>query len=134
MTSINFAGNLATDPELRFTPGGIAVARVTVIENRRRRSAGGEGWEDCEPNVHRVQVWGSQAENVAESCAKGSRVVVVGVIATDRWADKETGESRTAQYVKAHEVAVSLRHHTARIARASRAAAADPGESNGEED
>ena len=58
MTSISIAGNLAADPEIRFTPGGIAVARLTVIENRRRRTDDGQGWEDSEPNVYRVQVWG----------------------------------------------------------------------------
>jgi len=54
MTSINFAGNLAADPELRFTPSGRAVTRFTVIENRRRRTEDGQGWEDAEPNVYRV--------------------------------------------------------------------------------
>ena len=74
MTSISIAGNLAADPEIRFTPGGIAVTRLTVIENRRRRTDDGQGWEDSEPHAYRVQVWGSQAENVAESCGKGDRV------------------------------------------------------------
>ena len=74
MSSITFAGNLAADPELRFTPSGRAVARFTVIENRRRRTEDGQGWEDAEPNVFRVQVWGSFAENVVESCGKGDRV------------------------------------------------------------
>lgn len=128
MTSISIAGNLAADPEIRFTPGGIAVARLTVIENRRRRTDDGQGWEDSEPNDYRVQVWGSQAENVAESCGKGDRVVVVGSIVTDRWADKESGESRTAQYVKAAEVAVSLRYQTARVAKATRSEATAAGE------
>lgn len=54
MTSISIAGNLAADPEIRFTPGGIAVARLTVIENRRRRTDDGQGWEDSEPNVYRA--------------------------------------------------------------------------------
>lgn len=73
-------------------------------------------------------MWGGQAENVAESCGKGDRVVVVGSIVTDRWADKESGESRTAQYVKAAEVAVSLRYQTARVAKATRSEATAAGE------
>ncbi len=124
MTSINFAGNLAADPELRFTPSGRAVTRFTVIENRRRRTEDGQGWEDAEPNVYRVQVWGSFAENVVESCGKGARVVVLGSIVTDRWVDKETREDRTAQHVKADEVAVSLRYHTTRATKATRSASA----------
>ena len=120
MSTITFAGNLAADPELRFTPSGRAVARFTVIENRRRRTEDGQGWEDAEPNVFRVQAWGSFAENVVESCGKGDRVHVTGSIVTDRWADKETREDRTAQHVKADEVSFSLRYHTVRATKATR--------------
>ena len=120
MSSITFAGNLAADPELRFTPSGRAAARFTVIENRRRRTEDGQGWEDAEPNVFRVQVWGSFAENVVESCGKGDRVHVTGSIVTDRWMDKETREDRTAQHVKADEVSFSLRYHTVRATKATR--------------
>ena len=120
MSTITFAGNLAADPELRFTPSGRGVARFTVIENRRRRTEDGQGWEDAEPNVFRVQAWGSFAENVVESCGKGDRVHVTGSIVTDRWADKETREDRTAQHVKADEVSFSLRYHTVRSTKATR--------------
>ena len=120
MSTITFAGNLAADPELRFTPSGRGVARFTVIENRRRRTEDGQGWEDAEPNVFRVQAWRSFAENVVESCGKGDRVHVTGSIVTDRWADKETREDRTAQHVKADEVSFSLRYHTVRATKATR--------------
>lgn len=132
MSSITFAGNLAADPELRFTPSGRAVARLTVIENRRRRTEDGQGWEDAEPNVFRVQVWGSFAENVVESCAKGDRVHVTGSIVTDRWMDKETREDRTAQHVKADEVAFSLRYHTVRATKATKSNQAHDAEENHE--
>jgi single-strand DNA-binding protein len=120
MSSITFAGNLTADPELRFTLNGRAVARFTVIENRRRRTEDGQGWEDAEPNAFRVQVWGSFAENVVESCGKGDRVHVTGSIVTDRWMDKETREDRTAQHVKADEVSFSLRYHTVRATKTTR--------------
>ena len=118
MATISFSGNLAADPELRYTQNGKPVAHFTVIENRRRRTA--NGWEDAEPNVFRVQAWGSFAENVVESCGKGDRVHVTGSIVTDRWADKETREDRTAQHVKADEVSFSLRYHTVRATKATR--------------
>ena len=120
MSTIALTGNLAADPDLHFTPSGRAVARFTVIENRRRRTEDGQGWEDAEPNVYRVQVWGSFAENVVESCGKGDRVHVTGSIVTDRWVDKDTREDRTAQHVKADEVSFSLRYHTVRATKATR--------------
>lgn len=120
MSTITIVGNLAADPELRFTPTGRAVTRFTVIENRRRRTDDGQGWEDAEPNVHRVQVWGSFAENVVESCGKGDRVHVTGSIVTDRWTDRETQEDRTAQHIKADEVSFSLRYHTVSAKKATK--------------
>lgn len=120
MSTITFAGNLAADPELRFTSTGRAVARATVIENRRRRTEDGTGWQDGEPNAYRIQVWGHPAENLAESCGKGDRVLVVGSIVTDRWSDNETGQARTAQQVNATEIGFSLRFHTVRATAAHR--------------
>lgn len=110
MATISFAGNLAADPELRYTQSGKPVAHFTVIENRRRRTA--NGWEDAEPNVFRVEVWDQQAENVAASLHKGERAHVEGRIVTDRWDDKDSGAPRTAQHVAAEEVSFSLRFHT----------------------
>jgi single-strand DNA-binding protein len=123
MSTITFAGNLAADPELRFTSSGRAVARITVIENRRRRAEDGSGWQDAEPNAYRVQVWGHPAENLAESCTKGDRVLVSGSIVTDRWSDNETGQDRTAQQVNAEEIGYSLRFHTVRASKATRRSA-----------
>lgn len=111
MSSITFAGNLAADPELQYTPSGRAVTTFTVIENRRRRTLG-DGWEDDEPNVFRVQAWGRTAENVKASCHKGDRVHVAGRIETQRWTDKSTGADRTGQRITADEVAFSLKYHT----------------------
>lgn len=126
MSTITFAGNLAADPELRFTPNGRQVVRFTLIENRRRPTPDGLGWEDAEPNVHRVQAWGSFAENVVESCGKGDRLHVTGTIITDRWTDKESGEQRTAPYVKAEEVSFTLRYHTVQATKANRNPSPEP--------
>jgi single-strand DNA-binding protein len=119
MATITFAGNLAADPELRFTPNGRAVVRFRVIENRRRRNDAGE-WEDDEPNVFRCEAWRSLAEHIAASAKSGQRVTVTGTITTQRWDDKDTGEPRTAQMVTADEVGISLRYHTATAEKAAR--------------
>lgn len=120
MNTITFAGNLTADPEVRVTANGRTVARFTVIENRRRRTDDGQGWQDDEPNAFRVEVWGTTAEHAADSLRKGLRVQVSGSIVTDRWTDKETGLERTAQHVSADEVAVSLRYHTMQATKAAR--------------
>ncbi|MGC1209575.1 MAG: single-stranded DNA-binding protein [Ornithinimicrobium sp.] len=121
MNSITVTGNLGSDPELTYTPNGRAVLRATVFENRSRPAKDGEGWEELEPNRFRVQVWASLAENVAESCRQGDRITVDGTIITDRWADKETGEVRTAQTIRADEVSFSLKYHTVQATRSTKA-------------
>ena len=112
MNSITVTGNLGGDPELKFTTNGKPVLRATVFENRSRPAQDGPGWEQLEPNRFPIEVWAGLAENVAESCRKGDRVTVTGTIITDRWADKETGEVRTAQHIRAAEVSFSLKYHT----------------------
>lgn len=126
MASITFTGNVAADPELRFTPTGRAVVRFTVMENKRQQSAAGE-WKDGEPNVFRCEAWQDLAEHIAESCGSGSRVSVTGRVVTDRWVDKDTQQDRTAQKIVAEEVGVSLRYHTAKAAKATRAKTEEAG-------
>lgn len=122
MTTITTAGNLTADPELRYTQNGRPVVQFTIIENRRRRTADGQDWEDDEPNRFKVQAWGQLAENIAASCGKGDRVLVDGRVSTERWQDKATGQPRTAQRIDAGDdgVAFSLRFHTVKATKNDR--------------
>lgn len=121
MSTLIVTGNLAADPELRYTPSGTPVVEFVVLENRRRKNDADQ-WEDAEPNRFRVAAWRALAENIAESVTSGDRVIVEGTIKTDRWHDRESGEARTAQFIEADEIGVSLRFHTARPAKATRTA------------
>jgi single-strand DNA-binding protein len=67
--SVSFAGNLTDDPELRHTEAGIARTMFRVAVSGRREQ---------EASFFTVVVWRDQAEHVADSLSKGSRVVVVG--------------------------------------------------------
>jgi len=123
-STIALNGNLAFDPELRFTPSGVAVAELVVLENRRTKRNG--EWIDDEPNRFIVTVWREQAENAAESLRKGSEVIVIGEFRTDTWEDNE-GQTRFKQYIEASHIGAGLRFQTAKISRTSRRA-----EGNGE--
>jgi Single-strand binding protein family len=72
--SVSFAGNLTDDPELRHTEGGIARAMFRVAVSGRREQ---------EPSFFTVILWQDQAEHAAQSLAKGSRVVVLGRLASE---------------------------------------------------
>ena len=97
--SVSFAGNLTDDPEVRYTEGGIARAVFRV-------AASGRG--EQEPSFFTVVVWRDQAEHVAESLSKGSRVVVVGRLQQRSWT-AEDGSARSVVEVVAEELGASLR-------------------------
>jgi single-strand DNA-binding protein len=93
MASFNkviLAGNLTRDPELRYTPKGTAVARITLAVNRTY-TAGGEGGEKKEEvSFVDVDVWGKQAEIISQYMKKGRPLLVEGRLKQDSWEDKNT--------------------------------------------
>src|SRR3712207_7860215 len=72
-TVITVIGNLTSDPELRFTPSGAAVANFTVASTPRTFDRQSQEWKDGEALFLRCNVWRQVAENVAESLSRGSR-------------------------------------------------------------
>jgi single-strand DNA-binding protein len=108
--AVSFAGNLTDDPELRHTESGIARARFRVAVSGRR---------DQEASFFTVIVWRDQAEHAAQSLAKGSRVVVMGLLQQRSWT-AEDGSARSVVEVVAEELGPSLRWATARPERATR--------------
>ena len=134
-TTVTFEGNLADDPQTRFTPSGKPITQMTVLVNARRQNSDGE-WVDAEPTRHVERAFKTLAENIVESLAKGDRVFVHGTVTTEAWTDQQSGEKRTAQRVLAEIVGPSLRWATARITKTSRSSATDeiPHDVSGQED
>jgi single-strand DNA-binding protein len=118
-------GNLADDPQVRFTPTGSQITELTVLVNRRRQNDAGE-WVDDEPTRHTCKAFRQLGENIADTLAKGDRVLVVGTVVTDTWNDKHTGDKRTRQAVLVDAIGPSLRWATATITRAQRGTEPDP--------
>ena len=116
---ITITGNLAADPELRFTPSGKAVASFTVMTSRSRKNEQTNEWENLDVTGWRCTAWETLAENVAESLTKGMSVIVVGRAFYRSWENKD-GEKRGAIEVQADRVAVDLKRHTARVSTAKR--------------
>lgn len=101
MNSVNIIGNLTRDVEVRYTPGGTAVADITVAVNGRKKI--GDQWQDVATFVD-VTLWGKTAENAAQYTGKGKPVAVSGELATDSWEDKQTGQRRTKLKVKCNDL------------------------------
>ena len=120
-TIVVSAGNLTSDPELRFTPSGKAVATVRVAVNHRVRQ--GEAWVDGEPAFYDITLWEKAAENAAESFGKGDRVLFAGQVHTEAWTDSD-GAKRTKQVVTDAEIGASTRFTTVEVVRTKREAPA----------
>lgn len=118
-TVITVVGNLTADPELRFTPSGAAVASFTVASTPRTFDRQANEWKDGETLFLRCSVWREAAENVAESLAKGMRVIVQGRLVQRSFETRE-GEKRTVVEMQVDEVGPSLRYATAKVTRTQR--------------
>ena len=86
-------GNLTRDPELRYTPGGMAVTEIGMAVNDRRKNAQGE-WVE-ETTFVDVTLWGRTAEVATEYLTKGSSLLIEGRLKLDQWQDKNTGDKRS---------------------------------------
>ena len=120
---VTLTGNLTDDPELRFTPNGVAVANFRLAVDQRVWDA--DGWKDGEPSYFRVSVWRDQAEHVSRSLQKGARCVVVGRLKSRSWETPE-GQRRSSVEVDAEEVGMSMRSRPAGPPPAEAASTASP--------
>ena len=101
---IEFAGQLAFDPEMHYTPGGKAVTLLKVAHNRK--------WGDIdEVTWLRITVWEAKAESCNTWLKKGSKVFIEGFLKPDPttggptiWYTKETNEARASYEVTAYNV------------------------------
>ena len=116
---ITVVGNLAGDPELRFTSSGHAVASFTIAQTPRSYDKATQQHVDDETLWVRCTVWREAAENVAETLTKGMRVVAHGRL-NARSFETKSGEQRTNWELTVDEIGPSLRWATAQVNRAPR--------------
>ncbi|POH69386.1 single-stranded DNA-binding protein [Cryobacterium zongtaii] len=121
-TVITVVGNLTSDPELRYTQNGLAVANFTIASTPRNFDRATSEWKDGDALFLRASVWREFAEHVAGSLTKGSRVIASGRLKQRSYETKE-GEKRTSMELEIDEIGPSLRYATASITRAQSAAA-----------
>jgi single-strand DNA-binding protein len=104
MGSVNKAiivGNLGRDAELRYTPGGVAVATLNVATTESWKDKGGQRQEKTE--WHRIVLWGKPAESLSEYLVKGKQIYIEGRIETRQWEDKD-GNKRYTTEIRADKV------------------------------
>jgi len=98
-------GNLTRDPELRYTPGGMAVASFGVATNRAWTTKQGEKKEDAQ--FHRIVAWNKLAELCSQLLAKGSRVYVEGRLQYREWVGQDSQKRQVSEIVISDMVILS---------------------------
>jgi single-strand DNA-binding protein len=130
-TQITIVGNLTSDPELRYTPSGQAVARFSVASTPRFRDNASGEWKDGDTLFLSCDVWRQAAENVAESLQRGMRVIVQGRLRQRSYETRE-GEKRTVYEVTVDEVGPSLRNASAKVTKTARSGGGFGGQGGGQ--
>jgi single-strand DNA-binding protein len=98
MGSVNkviLVGNLGRDAELRYTPGGAAVATLNMATTEVWNDKQGQRQEKTE--WHRVVLWGKSAESLTEYLTKGKQIYVEGRLQTRQWDDKDGNKRYTTE-------------------------------------
>src|SRR5438128_4986553 len=97
VNKVILVGNLGKDPEVRYTPGGQAVANFNIATNENWTDKSGQKQERTE--WHRIVVWGKQAELCGEYLTKGRQVYLEGRLQTREWQNKEGAKQYTTEVV-----------------------------------
>ena len=100
MASVNkciFIGNLGRDPEIRYMPGGDAVANFSIACTENFKDKSGAKQERTE--WVRISMFGKLAEIAGEYLKKGSSVYVEGRMQTRKWQNKEGVDQYTTEII-----------------------------------
>lgn len=97
VNKVILVGNLGADPEIRYTPGGMAVANFRLATSETR--ANKDGQKETRTEWHRVVAFGKLAEICGEYLSKGKQVYIEGKIQTRSWEDKDGNKKYTTEIV-----------------------------------
>lgn len=118
-STTSIIGNLSEDPEIADIPGGGKVANLTIIVNPRYYDYPSGRWKDADPVAVRCNAWRSYPENIGETLRKGTRVVAVGRLKSNRFTDSK-GVERDNLEMDIDAIGPDLKYATARVTKNSR--------------
>ena len=97
LNKVQLIGNLGSDPEVRYTPNGAAVANFNLATNESYTDKEGARQEKTE--WHRVVLWQKLAENAGKHLKKGSMIYLEGKLQTRDWEDNDGNRKWTTEIV-----------------------------------
>jgi len=118
-TTITVIGNLTSDPELKFTPSGAAVANFTIASTPRTFDKTTNEWVDGDALFLNAAAWRELAENVSETLTKGMRVIAVGQLKVRNY-ERQDGSKGTSVDLLVESIGPDLKWASAKVTRANR--------------
>ena len=103
VNKVILVGNLGKDPEIKYTPQGTAVAKITVATSNSYKDKQSGEWKET-TEWHNVVLWQRTAEIAGEYLKKGSKVYIEGRLQTRSWDDKTSGQKKYMTEVVANEL------------------------------
>jgi single-strand DNA-binding protein len=97
VNSVHLIGNLGNDPDVKYTQGGMAITRVSLVTTSVRKDKDGNQQERTE--WHRVVFFGKLAEIAGEYLRKGSSIYVQGSLRYDKYTGQDGVEKYTTDIV-----------------------------------
>jgi single-strand DNA-binding protein len=102
INKVILVGNVGKDPEVKYTPNGVALAKFSIATNERFKDKAGE-WQD-RTEWHNVLAWQRLAEIVGEYVHQGTKLYVEGKLQTSNWEDRNSGDKKYRTEIVARDI------------------------------
>lgn len=102
VNKVILVGNVGQDPEVKYTPSGVPVARVSLATNERFKG-NNDQWQD-RTEWHSIVAWQRLAEIVCEYVRKGTKLYIEGKLQTTSWQDRQSGEKKYRTEIVARDL------------------------------
>jgi len=102
VNKVILVGNVGKDPEVKYTPSGVALAKFSLATNERYKDKSGE-WQD-RTEWHNILAWERLAEIVGEYVHKGAKLYVEGRLQTSSWEDRQSGDKKYRTEIVARDI------------------------------
>ena len=102
VNKVILVGNVGQDPEVKYTPRGVPVARLSLATNERFKDKNDQ-WQD-RTEWHSIVAWQRLAEIVGEYVRKGTKLYAEGKLQTTSWQDRQSGEKKYRTEIVARDI------------------------------
>lgn len=102
VNKVILVGNVGKDPEVKYAPSGVAIAKFSLATNERFKDKSGE-WQD-RTEWHNVLAWQRLAEIVGEYVHKGDKLYIEGKLQTSSWEDRHSGDKKFRTEIVARDI------------------------------